>query len=94
MAADVSALEAKGGNYVAVGHAPNLGAAPIHFLWQVRHNTENSLLNSLIAGNWIVAMGRRNNRLEALANEFGLVRIHPVVLDVRDRTAVEAAIGG
>ena len=36
---------------------------------------------------------RRNNRLEALANEFGLVRIHPVVLDVRDRTAVEAAIG-
>ncbi|MGB8901490.1 MAG: SDR family NAD(P)-dependent oxidoreductase [Methylocella sp.] len=37
---------------------------------------------------------RRNNRLEALANEFGLVRIHPVVLDVRDRTAVEAAIGG
>ena len=37
---------------------------------------------------------RRNNWLEALANEFGLVRIHPVVLDVRDRTAVEAAIGG
>jgi len=37
---------------------------------------------------------RRNDRLEALANEFGLVRIHPVVLDVRDRTAVEAAIGG
>jgi 3-hydroxy acid dehydrogenase / malonic semialdehyde reductase len=45
-------------------------------------------------GHRIVAMGRRNNRLEALANEFGLVRIHPVVLDVRDRTAVEAAIGG
>jgi 3-hydroxy acid dehydrogenase / malonic semialdehyde reductase len=45
-------------------------------------------------GHRIVAMGRRNNRLEALANEFGLVRIHPVVLDVRDLTAVEAAIGG
>jgi FlaA1/EpsC-like NDP-sugar epimerase len=45
-------------------------------------------------GHWIVAMGRRNNRLEALANEFGFARIHPVVLDVRDRTAVEAAIGG
>src|ERR1700726_1148448 len=40
-------------------------------------------------GHRIVAMGRRNNRLEALANEFGLVRIHPGVLDVRDRTAVE-----
>jgi 3-hydroxy acid dehydrogenase/malonic semialdehyde reductase len=45
-------------------------------------------------GHRIVAMGRRNNRLEALANEFGLACIHPVVLDVRDRTAVEAAIGG
>lgn len=45
-------------------------------------------------GHRVVAMGRRNNRLETLANEFGLVRIHPVVLDVRDRTAVEAAIGG
>ena len=45
-------------------------------------------------GHRIVAMGRRNNRLEALANKFGLACIHPVVLDVRDRTAVEAAIGG
>jgi hypothetical protein len=26
---------------VAVGHAPNLGADPIHFLWQLRHNTGN-----------------------------------------------------
>ena len=40
-------------------------------------------------GHRIVAMGRRNNRLEALANEFGLACIHPVVLDVRDRTAVK-----
>jgi hypothetical protein len=37
---------------VAVGHAPNLGANPIHFLWQLRHNTENSLLFSLLAGNF------------------------------------------
>ena len=51
MAADFSALEAKGGNYVAVGHPQNLGAEPINFLWQLRHNTENSLLNSLLAGN-------------------------------------------
>jgi hypothetical protein len=42
MAADFSALEAKGGNYVSIGHAPNLGADPIHFLWQLRHNTAKS----------------------------------------------------
>ena len=41
MAADFSAPEAKGGNDVAVGHAPNLGADQIHFLWQLRHNTGN-----------------------------------------------------
>ena len=51
MAADFRAFEAKGGNYVPVGHAPNLGADPIHFLWQLRHNTENSLFFSLLAGN-------------------------------------------
>jgi hypothetical protein len=39
VAADFSALEAKGRNYVGIGHAPNLGADPIHFLWQLRHNT-------------------------------------------------------
>ena len=39
MAADFSALGAKGGNNVAVGHAQNLGADPVHFLWQLRHNT-------------------------------------------------------
>jgi hypothetical protein len=43
VAADFSALEAKGGNDVAIGHAPNLGADPIHFLWQLRHNTGNAL---------------------------------------------------
>jgi hypothetical protein len=26
---------------MAVGHAANLGADPIHFLWQLRHNTGN-----------------------------------------------------
>ncbi|HAH64821.1 MAG TPA: beta-ketoacyl-ACP reductase [Rhizobiales bacterium] len=45
-------------------------------------------------GHRIVATGRRNDRLEALANEFGPDRVHPVVFDVRDRNAVEAAIGG
>jgi hypothetical protein len=51
VAAYFSALEAKGGNYMAVGHAPNLGADQIHFLWQSRHNTGNSLFFSLITGN-------------------------------------------
>jgi 3-hydroxy acid dehydrogenase / malonic semialdehyde reductase len=46
------------------------------------------------AGHRIVAAGRRNDRLEALANELGPVRVHPVVFDVRDREAVEAAIRG
>jgi hypothetical protein len=41
VAADLGALEAKGGNYMAIGHTPNLGADPIHFLWQLRHNTGN-----------------------------------------------------
>jgi hypothetical protein len=36
VAADFGALAAKGGNYMAVGHAPNSGADPIHFLWQLR----------------------------------------------------------
>jgi hypothetical protein len=29
----------------------NMGADPQPRLWQLRHNTENSLLNSLLAGN-------------------------------------------
>jgi hypothetical protein len=41
MAADFSALEAKGGDDMLFGHAPNLGADPIHFLWRLRHNTGN-----------------------------------------------------
>jgi hypothetical protein len=42
VAADFSALKAKSGNYMAIGHAPNLGADPIHFVWQMRHNTVHS----------------------------------------------------
>jgi 3-hydroxy acid dehydrogenase/malonic semialdehyde reductase len=45
-------------------------------------------------GHKIVAAGRRSERLQALVHELGPVRVHPVVLDVRDRNAVEAAIGG
>jgi hypothetical protein len=42
VAADFSAHEAECGNYMAVGHAPNLGADMIHFLRQLRHNTGNA----------------------------------------------------
>jgi 3-hydroxy acid dehydrogenase / malonic semialdehyde reductase len=42
----------------------------------------------------IIAAGRRRERLDALATELGPDRIHPLVLDVRDRAAVEAAIAG
>ncbi len=43
-------------------------------------------------GHQIVAAGRRKDRLEILANEIGSARVYPLALDVRDRTAVEAAI--
>lgn len=42
----------------------------------------------------IIAAGRRRERLDALATELGPDLIHPLVLDVRDRVAVEAAIAG
>jgi 3-hydroxy acid dehydrogenase/malonic semialdehyde reductase len=42
----------------------------------------------------IVAAGRRRERLDALAAELGRDVIHPLVLDVRDRAAVEAAVAG
>ncbi|HEX4025033.1 MAG TPA: SDR family oxidoreductase [Steroidobacteraceae bacterium] len=40
----------------------------------------------------IVAVGRREERLAALADELGASRVYPLVLDVRDRGAVEAAL--
>ncbi len=45
-------------------------------------------------GHKIVATGRRSDRLEALVKECGAARVHPVVFDVRDQKAVEAAIEG
>ena len=45
-------------------------------------------------GHKIVATGRRSDRLEALVREFGPDRLHALTLDVCDRNAVEAAIGG
>ncbi len=43
-------------------------------------------------GHHIVATGRRHERLEALADELGRDKVHPIVFDVRDNDAVEAAI--
>jgi 3-hydroxy acid dehydrogenase / malonic semialdehyde reductase len=45
-------------------------------------------------GHRIVAAGRRVDRLQALAEELGRDRLHPLPLDVSDRQAVEAALGG
>ncbi|MBR0671046.1 SDR family NAD(P)-dependent oxidoreductase [Neoroseomonas soli] len=42
----------------------------------------------------IVAAGRRADRLAALQAEIGAARCHALVLDVRDRGAVTAAIAG
>jgi len=42
----------------------------------------------------IVAAGRRADRLAALQSELGTARCHALVLDVRDRAAVAAAIAG
>jgi 3-hydroxy acid dehydrogenase/malonic semialdehyde reductase len=44
------------------------------------------------AGMTVVAAGRRKERLEALAARLGKERIHPLVLDVRDRAAVEEGV--
>ncbi len=44
------------------------------------------------AGHRVIAAGRRQERLAALADELGRDAIHPVVLDVRNRNAVSAAI--
>jgi 3-hydroxy acid dehydrogenase/malonic semialdehyde reductase len=42
----------------------------------------------------IVAAGRRGERLNKLAQELGADKVHPLVLDVRDRAAVERAVSG
>jgi 3-hydroxy acid dehydrogenase/malonic semialdehyde reductase len=44
------------------------------------------------AGMTVIAAGRRRERLEALAARLGKEKVHPLVLDVRDRAAVEEAV--
>ena len=43
-------------------------------------------------GHRVIAAGRRGERLAALAEELGAARVHPVVLDVRDRNAIDTAL--
>lgn len=42
----------------------------------------------------IIAAGRRAERLEALRAELGADRVLPLVLDIRDRAAIAAAVDG
>ncbi|HEX9308727.1 MAG TPA: SDR family NAD(P)-dependent oxidoreductase [Anaeromyxobacter sp.] len=46
------------------------------------------------AGAVVVAAARRKERLEALVARLGNGKVHPLVLDVRDRAAVEKAMKG
>ncbi|MET4676958.1 MULTISPECIES: SDR family NAD(P)-dependent oxidoreductase [unclassified Luteibacter] len=43
-------------------------------------------------GHRVIAAGRRRDRLDALADELGRERVHPLQMDVRDRLAVDAAL--
>jgi 3-hydroxy acid dehydrogenase / malonic semialdehyde reductase len=45
-------------------------------------------------GHQVVALGRRQDRLDALRDEFVADRVHTVMLDVRDNAAVERAVAG
>lgn len=44
------------------------------------------------AGHRVIASGRREDRLQALVDELGRDNVLPLVLDVRDRAAVDAAV--
>jgi 3-hydroxy acid dehydrogenase/malonic semialdehyde reductase len=46
------------------------------------------------AGATVIAAGRRQERLEALAARLGKDRVHALPLDVRDRAAIDRAIAG
>jgi 3-hydroxy acid dehydrogenase / malonic semialdehyde reductase len=43
-------------------------------------------------GHHVIALGRRQDRLDALEQQLGKERVHTLVLDVRDRGAVMAAM--
>ncbi len=45
-------------------------------------------------GHTIVALGRREDRLDALRDELGPARVHAIANDLRDRAATEQALAG
>jgi serine 3-dehydrogenase len=44
------------------------------------------------AGWWVIATGRRQDRLQALVDELGAAHVHPACFDVRDAAAMQAAL--
>jgi 3-hydroxy acid dehydrogenase/malonic semialdehyde reductase len=66
---------------------------PIAFVTGATAGFGLAIARRFAADGWtIVAAGRRQDRLHALAEELGPDRCHGVVLDVRDRAAVAAAV--
>lgn len=48
-----------------------------------------------VSAGWrVVATGRRSDRLQALVDELGHGRVHAAVFDIRDDTAMQAALDG
>ena len=74
---------------MCVGHAPNLGADPIHFLWQLRHNTGKSRLGWLLAGDPLVRQMRREfARLEHFPDNVAAAKELAFDVKLRDRRPV------
>jgi 3-hydroxy acid dehydrogenase/malonic semialdehyde reductase len=68
---------------------------PIAFVTGATAGFGLAIARRFAADGWsIVAAGRREDRLDGLVAELGAGRCHPVVLDVRDRAAVAAAVAG
>jgi 3-hydroxy acid dehydrogenase/malonic semialdehyde reductase len=66
---------------------------PIAFVTGATAGFGLAIARRFAADGWtIVAAGRRQDRLRALGEELGPDRCHGVVLDVRDRAAVAAAV--
>ena len=69
--------------------------APTAFITGATAGFGLAIARRFAADGWrILAAGRRRERLDALVAELGAARCHGVVLDVRDRAAVEQAVAG
>ena len=52
-------------------------------------------VDRFVAGGWrVVATGRRAERLQKLVDKHGAARVHALAFDMRDETAMRAAIAG